>query len=339
MFVPFSPDVRIDLAIVALGVTPRLEACVASLVAHRSAHDFAITCVVNPAGIDDGPEPELPDGVRLVRPSFNLGWAGGLHAARELTKGEYLVWVQEDMVVLDGWLDALVEAADTHPDGGAFGSVVTEDGAVALYNGGSAEPADQVELWNLTDPTLDALPEEPAAFDWITSKGMLARLTAWDEVGGTDPRLFPLNHVDKDYGTHLRAHGWKNYLVPNARLAHEGSTSTPSYFRFFIRPWQEPRFNARWAGPIERMSQTPGAVDHECAEWRGAGLAEVERLVGREASRMLVPAARQLEVWRRRDVAEVQGHLDAIRFSRSWRLLAPLRALRRLTAPRDTAAV
>lgn len=330
MFVPFSPSVRVNLAVVALGATPRLEACLASLVAHSSRHTFTVTCVLNPTDRTDGPAPALFEGVRLVRPDFNLGWAGGLHAARALTEGEYLVWVQEDMVVLDGWLDALVDTADAHPRGGAFGSVVTdENGAVALYNAGRAEPIDQVQLWNLTDTTADELSADPSSHDWVTSKGMLVRLTAWDEVGGPDPRLYPLNHVDKDFGTHLRAHDWENILVPGARLRHEGSMSSPSYFRYFVAPWQEADLNARWADVIRAMAQKPGPTEHECSAWKGQPFSAIEHLVGREASRMLVPVARQLDAWRRRDVEEVTRHLYAITHSRVWRMLTPLRAVRR----------
>lgn len=327
MFVPFTPYARVCVAVVGLGLTPRLRACVDSLTGHATEHEFAIICVVNPTTRRDSPDPHgLPEGVNVIRPDLNLGWAGGLHAARRETSADYLVWVQDDMVVLDGWLDALVEAADATPTGGAFGSVgESQTGEVVLYNAGTAEPADEVQLWNLTDPTDTALADEPAAFDWVTSKGMLVRLTAWDEVGGPDPRLYPLNHVDKDFGTHLRAHGWQNILVPGARHRHEGSMSSPASFRAFVAPWQEADFNARWAPIVRTMAATPGAVDHECGPWRGQPFAVIEQLVGREASRMLVPVARQLTEWHRRDLHEVQANLDAVLASRSWRVLAPLR--------------
>ena len=329
MFLPFTPRVRICVAVVGLGLTDRIRRCLDSLVTHEAEHEFTVVCVVNPTTRHDSGEPlGLPSGVEVIHPELNLGWAGGLHAARAITEGDYLVWVQEDMVVVDGWLDALVGAADERPTGGAFGSVgESESGEVVLYNAGRAEPADAVQLWNLTDPTADSLPTEPTPFDWVTSKGMLVRLTAWDELGGPDPRLYPLNHVDKDFGTHLRAHGWQNFVVPRARLRHEGSMSSPSYFRYFVAPWQEDDFNARWSPVVRAMVDRPGPVDHECAPWRGQPFGEIERLIGREASRMLVPVARQLTDWHRRDLRALQAQLDAMLNSRSWRALAPARAI------------
>src|SRR6185437_14001781 len=80
VFTFFSPSIRINVAVVALGDTPRLRSSLAALVGHRSVHPFTVTCVVNPAGPIDQPVEGLPTGIHLVQPAANLGWAGGLHA-------------------------------------------------------------------------------------------------------------------------------------------------------------------------------------------------------------------------------------------------------------------
>lgn len=293
VFSAFSATTRINVAVVALGDTPRLRACLAALVGHRSSHTFSVTCVVNPAEPVDQPIDGLPEGIHLVRPAANLGWSGGLHAARGETRGEFLAWVQEDMVVNAGWLDALVDAATAHPMGGMFGAVgVDADGRPVPVNAGDAVPFDEVGRWNESDRTATDLADAPAEYDWVTSKGSLTRLTAWDELGGLDPRYFPLNHGDKDFCTHLRAHGWKNLLVPDATFRHEGSTSAPGFFREFLAGWQEPRFNERWGSVVAELARSDGPVPHPCAEWRQLEGGQVELAIANESSRLLVPFAR-----------------------------------------------
>ena len=323
MLEPFDRGIRVSLCVIALGITERLRACLAALADHRSETPFTIVCVVNPGGAPDRAV-DLPAEVRVVRPRMNLGWAGGLHAARAEVDAEYLVWIQQDMTITEGWLDALVAAADSAPDVGAFGSMcVDAAGRVKDVNAGWALPAEDVHQWNATDPTHENTPTELTRFDWVTSKGMLARARAWDEIGGADARLFPLNHVDKDYCTHLRAHGWGVALVPSARLLHVGGTSTSVSFRGFLAEWQEPRFTARWRDPVLRMAAEPGATAHECSPWLGGDLAAVEREIGVEASLMIVPFMRHvgefLETRRRADA------VDDIYASTSWRLTRPVR--------------
>ena len=289
-FVRAEQQPRVTLAIVALGTPARLATCFASLVAHESRDDFAIVCVINPITIDDVPDSiDIPEGVLAIHPAANLGWAGGLHAARAELSSEFFVWVQDDMTVMDGWLDALVDAADTHPSVGAFGSVGVDDaGAVAGFAAGRAHPVDDLSTWGATDTTKQSLPTDVTVADWITSKGMLVRTDAWDEVGGADPSLWPLNFVDLDFSTHLRCHGLQVALVPTARLAHGGSLSAPSEFREFLTVWGAARVSARWADALRLLESgrtTP--VVHPCHH-----AADIELTAGREASRMLVPFAR-----------------------------------------------
>ena len=295
VFVPFARDVRVHLGVVALGTPPRLGTCLAALAAHESRHDFAVSCLVNRDTLRPQPlSVEVPDGVRVERPLANVGWSGGLHLLRELSDAELFVWVQDDMLPEPGWLDALVDAADSHPSVGLFGALrVSDDGEVLLYNGGAAQPPDQVALWNDADTTAAVTPTDVTRLDWVTSKGCLTRTRVFDEVGGPDPRLWPLNHVDKDYATHVRCHGYDVALVPAARLRHAGSQSAPSSFRMFLNAWRDGWFDERWADAVTALAgRTSGIVDHPCAEWREDEVSLVEAVSAREASAMIVAFAR-----------------------------------------------
>ena len=352
MFTPFSPATRVNVAVVALGDTARLRAALAALVEHESIHPFTVTCVVNPAEPTDQPIAGLPDGMHILQPTANLGWAGGLHAARRETEADFMAWVQEDMVVDAGWLDALMDAASAHPTAGMFGAVgVDADGHSVGINAGEAVPFDDVARWNESDRTATELPDAPADYDWVTSKGSLTRLAAWDELGGPDPRYFPLNHVDKDFCTHLRAHGWSIVLVPGATFAHEGSASSPGFFRQYLAGWQEPRFNARWAPAVEQLATTRGPVPHPCSDWRDARGGEIELAIAVESSRLLVPFARaaadRIRESVRDESAELAGartalqralterdaarhEVESLRASTSWAVTRPFRALSRM---------
>jgi hypothetical protein len=115
-------------------------------------------------------------------------------------------------------------------------------------------------------------------------------------VGGPDPRLFPLNHVDKEYSTHLRCHGWDVVLVPGARLWHAQSQSSSTAMRAFLSSWRDAEFSGRWGPAVTALrGRTSGAADHPCADWRELPLDPVEAAVGLEAARMLVPFMRERE--------------------------------------------
>jgi GT2 family glycosyltransferase len=329
-FVPYGQPAEVTLAVVAYGTTPRLHACLESLQRHASLAAFDVICVINPTERDQFPDvADIPEGMKTLLPEANLGWAGGLHLARRETTAPYMAWIQDDSEVIDGWLDAHLAAAADYPKAGAFGAVaVDDDGRATGFSGGSAHPADAPAEWNLTDPSKEGeVPARVEDRDWITSKGMLVRMAAWDDVGGPCARQYPLNHVDKEFSTHLRTHGWGLKVVPGARLKHLQSQSAPSLFRTFVEGWQGEAFAARWAEPVRAMAaQGGGPVDHDCHDH--PDIAMVERECLREASRMLVPlgkyASREVS---RANEATFLAHAEAegLRASTSWRVTSPMR--------------
>jgi GT2 family glycosyltransferase len=297
VFVTFDRGVRVSLGVVTLGTPDRLWGCLEALRAHESRHDFTVTVVVN-ADTPDGapPQAELPADVSVDLASMNLGWAGGLHRVRARTDAELLVWVQDDMTPEPGWLDALVDAADAHPDVGVFGSVrVDEDGTVLLSNAGAARPPDDVARWNDSDRTAERLPALVTTYDWVTSRGLLTRARAFDEVGGPDPRIWPLSYSDKEYCTHVRCHGWDVALVPAAQVQHTMAETAPGQLRVFLLGWHEEWFNRRWSGALTALTDRSSAVvEHPCADWRAVTAGPLEAAIGAQASRLAVPLGRAL---------------------------------------------
>jgi GT2 family glycosyltransferase len=295
VLVPFHPAARVHLGVVALGTPARLVDCLEALRTHRSRHEFVVSVCVNRDTMTERPLAiDVPQGMHVERPQANLGWGAGLQRLRPLVAAEYFVWVQDDMLPEPGWLDALVDAADAHPRVGMLGALRVDDaGDVMLHNGGLAQPPDRVDGWNETDTTVEHTPTEVTVLEWVTSKGCLVRTAAFDDVHGPDPRLWPLNHVDKDFSTHLRCHGWDVALVPEARLRHAQSQASPLSFRTFLTVWRDGWFDRRWAAPVMALAgRTSGPVEHRCAEWRHETVDRVEAVSGREATAMLVPFAR-----------------------------------------------
>ncbi len=318
MLVPFDPTARVHLGVVALGTPARLGECLESLRTHQSRHDFVVSVCVNADRMTPGPlTVEVPAGMRVERPAANLGWGAGLARLRGLADSEYFVWVQDDMIPEPGWLDALVDAADQHSQVAVFGALRVDDaGDVVLHNGGMARPPGRVDGWNEADTTVDETPSEVTVLDWVTSKGCLTRTAVFDEVGGPDPRLWPLNHVDKDFSTHVRCHGWDLALVPSSRLRHVGSQSSPFSFREFLTDWRDGWFDRRWAGPATELAgRTSGVVEHPCAEWREERPDLVEALSGREATKMLVPFARARAAAEERREQELLGRIAQLEAS------------------------
>ena len=172
--------------------------------------------------------------VRLVEMPVNLGVAGAFNHGFGLSKGDYLVQMQDDATVEPGWLDLLVEAVDSAPDVGGAGALKinhrgeVRDAGWVIWRDGSTTPA-------LVDGDLD--PDHyrvQRGVDYHGSVGMVYRRAAWESVGGLDDSFYPAYYGDTDFCCRLRARGWRVLLEPRARVHHSGGSSTSSNYRIFL---------------------------------------------------------------------------------------------------------
>src|SRR5258706_12240983 len=78
--------------------------------------------------VDDASSDETPgilsslSGIRTVTHSVNQGFAVSCNNGAAVASGEFLVFLNNDTVPRPGWLEALVDYADTHPQASVIGS-------------------------------------------------------------------------------------------------------------------------------------------------------------------------------------------------------------------------
>ncbi len=143
-------------------------------------------------------------GVHALPLALNLGFGGGNNYAASRARGDFLVFLNDDAVVLPGWLDNLVQTAQTYPNAGAVGSRI-------LFIDGSLQEAGGI-IWSdgSTRPLGRGAPPGSLAFsyvrpvDYTSANGLIIRRADFEALGGFDARYFPAYYEDTDLCLALR---------------------------------------------------------------------------------------------------------------------------------------
>ncbi|WP_291378442.1 glycosyltransferase [Demequina sp.] len=323
----------------ALGIKEGLPRAIDAFREHDAHVDFDVVCVINDVSPDNPALATLPADITVVPRRANLGYTGGLHVARAHSHGEFLVWGQDDMTPVEGWLDALVDAADASQGAGMVGPrQVDQEGNTRPLNSGRTLAGQSSLTWPSTADAPVPVREAPCDVGWVSGAGALVRLSAWDAVGGVDLRVWPLNYVDLAFCAHVRAHGYGVVHAPGAKIEHAKHGSSTSVLLNYTQARNTQFLDGEgWPGVTERLGEIAASpVPHPCSPWLGADITQIEARQLEEASLAYLPLGRDYSDYR--DAAEARiasllgrdALLDDVFASRSWRVTAPLRVLGRL---------
>ncbi|MBN9581026.1 MAG: glycosyltransferase, partial [Afipia sp.] len=163
---------------------------------------------------------EFFPGLRVVRQEQNLGFLRNCNAAAAHARGRFLLFLNNDTVVMPNWLTALMEAAKTYPDAAILGSKL-------LYPDGTIQDAGAALFENATAFILGrGRPRHEPQFcfdrevDYVTGASALISRAFWDEVGGFDERYAPAYCEDPDIAMAARAHGCCVIFVAGSEVVH-----------------------------------------------------------------------------------------------------------------------
>jgi GT2 family glycosyltransferase len=221
--------VPVSVVTVAYNSGDALVRCLDSL---RSEEEVAQVVVVDNG--EGGPEIDAAagmDGVEVLRPGQNLGYAAGSNLGAERATGNVLLFLNPDTVVRPGAVGELSRTLEDQTVGAAMGrlllasdpDVLNSAGAVIHISGlgwssAHGEPADTVT-------TAREIP-------YANGSVLAVRRELFEELGGFTEELF-LYHEDLELGWRARMRGLRNVLNPSADVLHEyehGRNPTKYYF-------------------------------------------------------------------------------------------------------------
>ena len=196
-----------------------LETCFASLEACRYPDTGVEWLLVDNGSVDDSVDlvqRRFPR-TRVVALPENRGFTGGIDAGVEAARGEYLVFLNNDMRVAEDWLAGF--DAVLGPDNPcATGLIRSGDGqrvdfleGLLLFDGGALQRADGAALAGLS---LHAGPR------FIACGGNMAiGRELYQSLGGFDPAFFAYGE-DVDLSWRLHAAGHSIRFAPQAAVNH-----------------------------------------------------------------------------------------------------------------------
>lgn len=182
---------------------------------------------------------QFPD-VRLVQTGANLGFGGGCNFGVRVTKADYIVLANPDLVVRPDWLMHLCEPLDRWDHVGvAGGKLLYRDDRTIQHAGGEIRLplalGHHRGVGELDNGQYDVI----ANMEYVTGAAFATRRSVWEQLGGMDDEFFPAYYEEVDFCTRVRQAGLHVIYTPRAVATHiEGSSvghGSPQYLRLFHR--------------------------------------------------------------------------------------------------------
>ncbi len=263
------PEPRVSIVVPCFNQAELTLNCLRSLQANTDAALYEVILIDN--GSSDATvnlaRAEGPR-FRVVRNEENTGFGPACNQGAGLAGAEYVLFLNNDTILLPGWLEPLVAALDEdaalgavqpkllYPDGrlNDAGGLVFGGGEPWIYGKGSTEP----------DAPQFSCRRAP---DYASGACLLVRHRAFDDVGGFDDRFAPAYYEDTDLSFSLRAAGWKVLFEPASKVVHvEGGTAgtdvSQGIKRYQIR--NAVRFTQKWSS---ELAQRPPLRPEEVERW------------------------------------------------------------------------
>jgi GT2 family glycosyltransferase len=174
--------------------------------------------------------------VSLIRSERNLAYAGGNNLGASRARGSYLLFLNHDTLVSDGFLSTLVTVMESCPDiaiaqsrimMAADPNRVDSVGAYLTRSGMWVHP--------MHGEPFQANLKEPADILGACGACLMVRRDLFEQLGGFDPD-FTIYFEDADLCLRARLSGRRVVVVPTSVILHWGGVTTrkmPSDFTIF----------------------------------------------------------------------------------------------------------
>ncbi len=230
---------ELSILVVSYNTAAMTLACLSSIKsgAPRTSYE---TIVVDNASTDGSADAIAQHGdvTHFIPSPKNLGFAAANNLAAEQARGDYILLLNPDTVVLEGAISNLVDFAKRTPEARLWGGRT-------LFADGSLNPTNcfrRMTLWNLfcrTSGLSGVFPGSPLfdseqyggwdrsterEVDVVTGCFLLIPASLWRKIGGFDPAFFMYGE-EAHLSAMARQHGARPRVTPTATIIHHGGAS------------------------------------------------------------------------------------------------------------------
>jgi O-antigen biosynthesis protein len=224
--VPHAALPKFSLVIPVYGQHLLTFTCLKSIAVTCAVHDIEVIVMDDCSPTAAATELAKIEDVQFVRNEKNMGFLRTCNRGVEIAQGEYVVILNNDIILTDGWLQAMLDVFLQHKNVGMVGAkliypdgVLQEAGGI-VWRDGSA--------WNVgrnddaNKPEYNYLRE----VDYCSGACLMLRREFWNTLGGFDERYVPAYYEDTDLAFRVRDAGLRVMVQPRAVVVHfEGRSS------------------------------------------------------------------------------------------------------------------
>jgi len=204
-----------------------------------------VVIVVDNASTDNSVEKislEYPN-TKIIQNEKNFGYALGNNIGMQYASEngcEYFFLLNNDTVLEKDTLGKLIKDFLQFPNAAAIApiSFYYDQRHKAYFAGGRITKKGKTEHLQKSYDEVKLL-EDPYLTDWLTGCALLIKKSAYEKVGGFDPRFFLL-FEDADWSLRARKAGYDLMISPKSWLFHKVSASfqqtwSPEYVYYYVR--------------------------------------------------------------------------------------------------------
>jgi GT2 family glycosyltransferase len=199
--------------------------------------------------------------LRVVHNSSNLGFVDSVNHAAELARGDLLVLLNNDTILLPGWLPALQQTFRHYRDAGAVGGkLVFPDGRLQeaggiVFNDGTAAKFGYRDV-DIAAPLYNFVRQ----VDYCSGALLATPRSLFNEIGGLDARYAPAYYEDTDYCFQVRERGFAVYYQPQCTIIHLEGATAGDQVAHGVKRYQllnHDRFVERWQPWLRSQPERP----------------------------------------------------------------------------------
>jgi GT2 family glycosyltransferase len=219
---------KVSIVIVNLNLAALTFDCVKSILAHTERDLYEIIVVDNGSAAAEAETlVQASHQLKLVRLDRNMFFGEASNIGAEYGNGDYVLFLNNDVTVTAGWLDALLAVLNTEYRAGAVGPKIVrpngelqEAGCVVRPDGWGV----QIGKSGMVLPP--SFIDETRITDYCSGACLLMRRKVFLDLGGFDPIFDPAYFEDVDLSTRLRSIGLFTYYCGASIVHHEESVTS-----------------------------------------------------------------------------------------------------------------